>query len=257
MRNCILLAGLALSSSLAYAQSSVLAQEGDQPVDNAESTINQPTRTEIVGETPIVTSWLSTSTDWSLSLESYFPTLNPAELSQLSDVWSCNQQNAQFTATYRETAGQGNITGTSTITEPETLRSTTTTEFFNRYTYTKCDGIPRIGYSGGTPSYTVLTTSTTLYDAMTITETLRATLNMTQPQWTFPCTTASNAIANDFCKYMVTIFWDYYYSSSAASLTGTVYTNTPFRVGFCHFGVPYRPAACNVRIGDATMMYCK
>ncbi|KAF4556641.1 Hypothetical protein D9617_1g085190 [Elsinoe fawcettii] len=229
----------------------------------ADPAANIPTRTSIsVGLAP-VTSWLSTSTNWALDLEGLFPTLNPSERSQLKGLWDCDQEDERYKDTPNTLQpgvtivnGTGNVTAISTITVPASLEQYSSTVFLNQFTYTKCDGVPRVAYSGGTPSFSVYNYTSTIRDAYETTITYRVGDTTSYPIQTLPCSfSGSGSIRDNYCGYAATIFWNYFWGSSSARDRGTVYTNSPFKVPGCHFGIPVFTQRCKVGVGQATMMY--
>lgn len=220
-----------------------------------EAIFSTPTRTRIEASTVSAgpSSWLSASTDWSLVLDRLFPNLNPSQRTMFKDVWDCDVRVRQWSLTEAVPT-----TYTTFVSKDDLVTETYNTTFFNRFTYQGCDGIPRIGYSGGTPSYTVKNVTSILSSGTTTTVT---STHLAMPVSDgIPCTIANNTIANRYCHYLFTVYKDYRDSSLAASSRGTLYPwlpfSAPYRCGMV-FNSYMMFHTCYVKVADATLMYCK
>ncbi|KAF4551467.1 Hypothetical protein D9617_13g099670 [Elsinoe fawcettii] len=230
--------------------------EEDDSITTLNFTAAKPTRTRIGAETTIKgpTSWISTSTDWSLDLDRLFPTYRPEERSNFQAIWDCDQKLFKFSSTYiKPSVPLGNITAYATETyAPFTIEILSTT-FFNAITYSQCDGVPRIGYSGGTPSFSVSTSTSTIRGIVTSTWTIRE--DVATPSPSLPCTVEDN-LPYGYCSALTTVWTDYRDSSYAADAAGTVYTNDAFSMPTrCRLGFKRLRRTCHIRVSDATMMY--
>ncbi|KAG8629077.1 hypothetical protein KVT40_002942 [Elsinoe batatas] len=220
------------------------------------SSFPKPTRTKIGQETITTgpTSWISTSYDWSLDVDRLFPTYLPEERANFQAQWDCDQRIFAFTSTYiKPTVPLGNITSISYKTFEPFTTEIPVTSFFNRITYSHCDGVPRYGYKGGVPSYTVSTSTSTIRGLSTGTWTLRE--DVTTPPVPYPCT-VDDILPEGYCSAFLTVYTDYTAMSASAYSAGTDYTNTPFEIpSSCRLGLRRLRRTCVVRVSEATMLY--
>ncbi|KAF2228051.1 hypothetical protein BDZ85DRAFT_293036 [Elsinoe ampelina] len=228
----------------------------DIPIATPTSSFPKPTRTRIGQETITAgpTSWISTSFDWSLDVNRLFPTYLPEERANFQAQWDCDQKIFAFTSTYiKPTVPLGNITSISYKTFGPFTTEIPVTSFFNRITYSHCDGVPRYGYKGGVPSYTVSTSTSTIRGLSTGTWTLRE--DVTTPPVPYPCT-VDDILPEGYCSAFLTVYTDYTAMSTSAYSAGTEYTNTPFEIpSSCRLGLRRLRRTCVVRVSEATMLY--
>lgn len=129
-----------------------------------------------------------------------------------SSAWSCIVEQQAFTIN-----GSNDVSiGTTVSTFSQSYVTVTETSFLNTYTYTLCDGYPRIGVSGSKTQASTITTASPIYNETTIVNTIYSTRSP-------PCTVPSS-VYKSYCTELV----ESYNSSLSVFATNTAALEPPF-----------------------------
>lgn len=217
---------------------------GTAAVSSETSANTTPTRTEIVMPGfATLTSWTTISSDYDVQsgLSSLFPTVAPSILSRAKSILDCKNTVSAWYKTETET---GSITASYTISQSASVVTLSKRYAANNYTTTLCDGLPRILYSGGTPSYTTNgITTETIPESITVVE---ARVPNAQP-----CTVPSSDYTS-YCPYITSLWTASSQASVSAYQEGTYYTGSGVKTDGC----PDLGRRCGLMVNSAHMMYC-
>ncbi|TKX18124.1 hypothetical protein C1H76_9597 [Elsinoe australis] len=185
-------------------QAGGLAAFGDGGAQNTEA----PTTSTIIAQKPPPS--VTTTLGYTANLTSLLPQIPTNQYATITSLISCMEANGQYSAT-----DNGTSLSAVTITVPGALTGRGTTIVSNEYTYTGCDGIPRVTWSGGTPSglnYTIMP-FTNPASLLSLTYTTKTNA---------PCT-PDTQLASSYCNAFVTIRNEEDRIFTSASRRGTVY----------------------------------
>lgn len=225
-------------------QAGGLAAFGDGGAQNTEA----PTTSTIIAQKPPPS--VTTTLGYTANLTSLLPQIPTNQYATITSLISCMEANGQYSAT-----DNGTSLSAVTITVPGALTGRGTTIVSNEYTYTGCDGIPRVTWSGGTPSglnYTIMP-FTNPASLLSLTYTTKTNA---------PCT-PDTQLASSYCNAFVTIRNEEDRIFTSASRRGTVYQDLIRTWGPPEFTCtrfddpnPYI-ASCRFGVEAAELLYCK
>ncbi|KAF4554911.1 Hypothetical protein D9617_3g019800 [Elsinoe fawcettii] len=184
---------------------------------------------------------ITTTLGYSQDYKKLLPNVPSDRFPIVSSLMSCMEANGEYTRTANATT-----LSIRYLTIPGYPIGRSTILWANEYTYTGCDGVPRVTFSGGTPSGSI-------YSMMLITP-AASTMTIVDSTLASPPCSMNDTIVSANCPALATLIHDMNSKYSSGSLRGTIYRDLDKSFGsalscnewyepspstYCSFGVTF------------------